>query len=255
MDKKIGAQFYTLREYMKTIEDFDASCKKVADIGYQTVQISAVSLKAKEMREVLDKYGLKVVTTHRGFDDFKNNLDEVIEYNKILGSDLCGLGMMPLSYCQSTEELSRFLDEANKICEKLKKENMYFGYHNHSFEFIKLGGRTVMDYLIKETDSETFNFIVDTYWLQVGGVSPAKYIKMLKTRAMAIHFKDSKIQLPDWSKPQIADVGEGNLDWDEIISACETAGSRWALVEHDNTKAPFDSLKTSYDYLKTKGFC
>lgn len=69
-----------------------------------------------------------------------------------------------------------------------------------------------MDYLIKETDPETFNFIVDTYWLQVGGVSPAKYIKMLKTRAMAIHFKDSKIQLPDWSKPQIADVGEGNLD-------------------------------------------
>lgn len=53
MDKKIGAQFYTLREYMKTIEDFDASCKKVADIGYQTVQISAVSLKQRKCEKCL----------------------------------------------------------------------------------------------------------------------------------------------------------------------------------------------------------
>mgnify|MGYP007111693447 CR=1 FL=1 len=34
MDKRIGAQLYTIREFMKTIEDFDASCKKIKDMGY-----------------------------------------------------------------------------------------------------------------------------------------------------------------------------------------------------------------------------
>ena len=33
MDKRIGAQLYTIRDFMKTIEDFDASCKKINDIA------------------------------------------------------------------------------------------------------------------------------------------------------------------------------------------------------------------------------
>jgi len=58
MDKRIGAQFYTVRNYVKTIEDFDVTCKKISDIGYKTVQISGVPLEAKEMKTVLDKYSL-----------------------------------------------------------------------------------------------------------------------------------------------------------------------------------------------------
>ena len=53
----------------------------------------------------------------------------------------------------------------------------------------------------------------------------------------------------------IAEVGEGNLDWDEIIAACDEAGAKWALVEQDICQRdPFESIKMSYDYLKTKGF-
>ena len=88
MDKRIGAQYFTVREYMKSIEDFDNTCKRISETGYKLVQISASPLGAAQMREVLDKYGLKVVTTHRSFDDFLKNPDEIIEYNKTLGSDL-----------------------------------------------------------------------------------------------------------------------------------------------------------------------
>ena len=70
----------------------------------------------------------------------------------------------------------------------------------------------------------------------------------------AIHFKDLKMNLE--SKAEIAEVGEGNLDWDEIIAACDEAGAKWALVEQDICQRdPFESIKMSYDYLTTKGFC
>ena len=36
----IGAQFYTLRNFCKTLDDFSETLKKVADIGYTSVQIS-----------------------------------------------------------------------------------------------------------------------------------------------------------------------------------------------------------------------
>ena len=37
---QIGAQFYTVREQCQNLDDFALTLKKVADIGYRTVQIS-----------------------------------------------------------------------------------------------------------------------------------------------------------------------------------------------------------------------
>ncbi|MBR4058992.1 MAG: sugar phosphate isomerase/epimerase [Lachnospiraceae bacterium] len=254
MDRQIGAQLFTVREFTKTIGDFEETCRKIKEIGYKVVQISGTPLKAEEMKAVLDKYNLKVVTTHRSFDDFLNNLDEVMEYNKILGCELCGVGSMPGKYRDSFEGVSQFIEEMNEIAAKLKKECLYFGYHNHAFEFVKLNGKFIMDRLIEESDPDAVKFIVDTYWLQFGGLNPAKFIKKLGERAMVIHFKDLKINLG--SVVEMAEVGEGNLDWDAIIAACDEAGAKWALVEQDICQRDsFESMKISYEYLRTKGFC
>ena len=37
---QIGAQFYTVRNQCQTLDDFALTLRKVADIGYKTVQIS-----------------------------------------------------------------------------------------------------------------------------------------------------------------------------------------------------------------------
>lgn len=253
MDRRIGAQYYTLRATTKTIEEFEETCRKVKEIGYKLVQISGTPLGAREMKAVLDKYELEVVTTHRSFDDFVNNLDEIIDYNRTLGCELCGVGSMPGDYRNDAEGVSKFIAEMNEAAAKLREAGMYFGYHNHAFEFMKIDGKFIMDRLIEESDPENVKFIVDTYWLQYGGVNPVDFIKKLGERAMAIHFKDFKIA--PGSKIEIAEVGEGNLDWDAIITACEEAGAKWALVEQDICQRdPFESMKMSYDYLTTKGF-
>ena len=62
---QIGAQFYTLREQCKTLEDFAESLKRVADIGYRLVQISGVCAYEPEwLREQLRANGLRCVLTH-----------------------------------------------------------------------------------------------------------------------------------------------------------------------------------------------
>lgn len=254
MDRRIGAQYYTLRESCKTIEDFEMTCRKVSEIGYKIVQISGTPLKAADMKPILDKYDLKVVVTHRKFEDFQNDLDEIMDYNKTLGCDICGLGGMPAEARGSMEGLKQFIKDANEIAKKLQAEGLYFGYHNHAFEFKKVDGKCIMDYLIEGLDPEGAVFIVDTYWLQVGGKNPADFIKALGKRAMAIHFKDYEVG-EDSRSGMMAEIGQGNLDWDSIIAACEEAGAKWALVEQDICRRdPFESMKMSYDYLTTKGF-
>jgi sugar phosphate isomerase/epimerase len=62
---KIGAQLYTLRDFCKTTEDLALTLKKVADIGYTTVQLSATcEFDAQWMKEQLAANGLKCVVTH-----------------------------------------------------------------------------------------------------------------------------------------------------------------------------------------------
>ena len=254
MDRQIGAQYYTLREYIQTVEDFDETCKKVKEIGYKIIQISGTPLAAADMRPIIDKYDLKVVTTHRGFNDFVERLDDIIDYNKTLGCELCGLGGMPGSARTDRDGLTQFIQQVNTVSEELRKEGLFFGYHNHAFEFAKIDGKTIMERLIEETDPDGVKFIVDTYWVQAGGKNPVDFIKGLGERAMAIHFKDMKANTDNTH--EFGEIGEGNLDWDAIIKACDEAGAKWALVEQDVCKRnPFESLKMSYDFLKTKGFC
>ncbi len=250
MDRRIGAQFYTIRESIRTIEDFDASCKKIKEIGYQIIQISGTPLAAAEMKPVVDQYGLKVAVTHQDFEVFRNEPERIAEYNRTLGCELCGIGCMPKNY---RENVSAFIDGMNRAAEKLRKEGLYLGYHNHAFEFTRQDGKFMMDRLIEESDPENVKFIVDTYWLQVGGMNPAGYIRKLGPRAMAVHLKDLKVDQDN--KIGMAEIGQGNLDWDEIIRACDETGVKWALVEQDICQRdPFDSLKISYDYLTAKGF-
>ena len=61
----IGAQFYTLREFCKDLDSFALSLKKVADIGYTTVQISGTcQYDPQWLKEQLDNTGLTCAITH-----------------------------------------------------------------------------------------------------------------------------------------------------------------------------------------------
>ncbi|MDO4458560.1 MAG: sugar phosphate isomerase/epimerase [Clostridia bacterium] len=255
MDRHIGAQLFTIRDFMQTEDDFITSMQKIKKIGFDTVQISGTPLKAKFMKEVLDELDLKCVVTHRAFQDFKENLSEIMEYNSILGCDSCSIGIAPVDMLKTDDGVSAFIEEANTIADKLYDNGFVFGYHNHSAEFVKHNSRTIMDRFLTETDPDKFRFILDTYWVQVGGKDPAKFIREIGKRAMYVHFKDLRIHPDAMFVPEFSEVGEGNLDWDDIIAACDEAGAKCALIEQDTCRRdPFESLKISRDFLVSKGF-
>ena len=48
------------------------------------------------------------------------------------------------------------------------------------YDYDKISIDDVFERLIEETTADTLHFIPDTYWMQVGGVNPAEYMKKLK---------------------------------------------------------------------------
>ena len=251
MDKRIGAQLYTLRDFTQTEKDFEESMSKLHKIGYKAVQISAVGPIAPEkLKEICDKYGMAIGCTHKGFGDYTDNLEGMIDFHKKLGCDIAGLGSMPAEYC-SVEKIPEFIEKMNVIAEKMNEHGIHFAYHNHHFEFEKMeNGQLIMDYMV---ENGKFDFIVDVYWLAFAGVNPAAYIRKMGKKAIVIHYKDLAVINREIV---MAEVGEGNLDWDDIIKASEEAGSRWAMVEQDVCRRnPFESMEISYNNLVKKGFC
>ena len=53
----------------------------------------------------------------------------------------------------------------------------------------------------------------------------------------------------------MAAIGKGNMNYAEILKACDDAGVYCAFVEQDNCydEDPFDCLRQSYNWLHAQG--
>jgi len=245
----IGAQLYTVREFTQTAEDFAATIKKVADIGYKYVQISAIgpAISAQEVADTCKSNGLTIAITHTNPARIKDETEAVIAEHRIMGTSYIGIGAMPQGYERNAQGVRQFIADFTPAAEKIHAAGMTLMYHNHDFEFEKYDGKLMMDYLVEEFPK--IGFTLDTYWVQAGGADPAAWLKKLSGRVNVVHYKDMA-----WAggKQLMAEVLEGNLNWERIFEASRAAGVKYAMVEQDDCYGadPFQCLKTSYDNLK-----
>ena len=253
MHPKLAAQLYTVREFTKTLEDFDASMKKISAIGYTAVQVSGIGpIPHADVKAVTDTYGLKICITHVGFDYLQNDIDAAIAQHKLWECPNIAVGSMPQRYRQAGEEgFHQFAKDATEIGKKLAEAGFTFSYHNHSFEFARYGKKTGLDIIYEESDPRYLQAEIDTYWIQHGGGDVIAWIKRMKNRMPVIHFKDMVMYE---GQQTMAEIGEGNLNWPGIIEACEYAGVEWYAIEQDRCmRDPFESLKISYNNLRALG--
>ncbi len=246
----IGAQLFTLREFIQTPEDVAKTMKRLREIGYEAVQVSAMGpIDKTELRKILDGEGITCAATHIGFHEMRDETERVVEEHKILGCDYPAIGGIPGEY-KSGEGYAAFAREASEVGAKLAEHGLTFGYHNHSFELEKYGDRTGLQILVEDSDP-CVTFEIDTYWIQHGGGSPAEWIRKVSGRIPLLHLKDMGVG-PEG--PWMTEVGEGNLDWPGILDAAKGAGTVWYLVEQDTCQRdPFDSMEISFKNLKAMG--
>jgi sugar phosphate isomerase/epimerase len=256
MKNHVAAQMFTLRDFTKTEADFAESLKKISDIGYTAVQLSAVGcmngdspeVTAERAAQLLADNGLKCIATHRGVDGIINDTQKEIDFHQTLGCDYAAVGSLGPYRKEGTAGYRRFVTDVREATQTLKAAGITFGYHNHSFEFEKSGeGRkTNYDILIEEAPELAME--VDFYWVVNAGIDPIDLIERCKGRLSVIHLKDMEVHPKDG--PIIAAIGEGNINWPKIIPALQAAGTQWYAVEQDRClRDPFDCLRSSYDYL------
>lgn len=249
---KAGAQFYTLRDFCKTPEDLAESLKRVADIGYTTVQISGTCAYEPDwLAEQLKADGLTCDLTHNPWDAIVENPQQVADNHTVFGCDYIGIGGR--NGLRTEEDVAEVAALAKRIAPVFNASGKLFMYHNHYSEFFKNEkGVTRLAELASLTKPNELGFTLDTYWVQYGGADIADYCELLAGRLPCVHFKDYMIVDKE---VRMAPVGRGNINFEKLASILEKGGTKYVYVEQDKTydEDPFDCLKESYLALRAIG--
>ena len=250
---QVAIQLYTLRDHCKTTEDFTASMKKVKAIGYTAVQISGVGpIPEEQLVAICQAEGLNICATHESGEKILDETESVIERLQKLGTKLTAYPYPAGIDFNNPEHLDTLIKKLDIAGAKFRAAGMKLGYHNHAHEFYRPAGSsmTILERIYAETSPENIVAELDTFWVQRGGGDVVEWVKRVAGRTPFIHLKDFKVA-PN-GDASFCEIGAGTLDFKRIIAAAEEGGCEWFIVEQDSCPGdPFDSIKQSFDYIKT----
>jgi sugar phosphate isomerase/epimerase len=228
----VGLQLYSVRKDCE--KDLPATVAKVAEMGYQGVEFAGYyDYTAKDIRKLLDDNGLKCCGTHTALDTLLgDNLPKTIEFNQTIGNKYLIVPWLDPNEYSSAEGWQKAADLFNELAEKVEPHKMQVGYHNHSHEFKAVDGKIPWDIFFGNTRKDVI-MQFDTGNAMQGGGDALPYLKRYPGRAVTVHLKEYS------ATNKNAILGEGDIDWQELLNLCETiGGTKWYIIEEEKDVYP-----------------
>ncbi len=242
----IALQLYTIRDVLA--KDFNGGVKKIAEMGYAGVETAGFpGTNPAQAARLFKDLGLEVVAAHSALP-LGEKKNEVLDTMNALGCKRLVCPGLRSELWSSLDGIKKAADLLNEAYEVAAQNSMSLGFHNHTVEFQKVGGKFAHEILVGYLHPDVF-FEVDTYWVKVGGGDPVEVIRRLGWRAPLLHIKDGS---GEHHAPQFA-IGKGIMDFPAIVKA---AGDcvEWMIVELDDCATEMlEAVQQSYAYLNGKG--
>ena len=254
--KEIGLNLYSIRNLIQNESDFRKTLIALKAGGYTYIQLSGCPLDYSTIKNVTDEVGMPIKLTHVPLQRLKEDLENLIKDHELLGCPNIGLGAYVTEVYVDKNRFYSEIEQLEKIAEKINRAGCKFFYHNHHNEFFKHDGKTNYDYIIENAPHVHFTF--DTYWVQYGGVNIYEYMNKIKGRMECVHLKDYQI-VPRTENgelklyPQYAPVGDGNINFKNLVPEMKKLGVENFIVEQDNAALLPDTLEQvlrSAKYIK-----
>ena len=259
----VALQVYSVRDAAE--KDFAETMRSVKAMGYDGVELAGTyDMTIPQAKQILDQAGLELVSAHVAMDLLEN--DEILDAYQATGVRYVAIPWQEGPKTQ--QELDAVISRIQKIGQRCAERGLQLLYHNHDFEFIKIGGAYVLDTLYSSIAPELLATELDVCWVRVGGEAPEDYLAKYAHRAPVVHIKDYTGEKSEnmyaligkeetQAKPStfaFRPVGYGKQDIPTILEAAENAGSSWLIVEQDEPgmgKTAMECAKMSIDYLHT----
>jgi sugar phosphate isomerase/epimerase len=259
----IGLQLYTVRDAMQ--KDPAGTLAKVKQIGYNSIEAATYTgsqlfygMDAKTFAETLKQNNLIIPSAHYRLGEEKTNGADtkgtmLHEWDKAV-DDAAAVGIkhMVCAWLSESErgnidhykQLAANLNKSAEIC---KKAGIQLCYHNHDFEFVEQDGQLPYNIILDNTDKDLVKMELDLYWITKAKHDPIEMFKQHPGRFPLWHVKD----MDKTPQQAFTEVGNGTIDFKKIFENATIAGMKYFFVEQDKCPgSPFDSITTSYNYIK-----
>jgi sugar phosphate isomerase/epimerase len=257
--KSLNVQLYTVRDSVS--KNLEGTLERLAGLGYKNIELYGYNgtffgKTASEFKTILANTGIKVLSSHhttgiamKGKGTLSDGWDKAVEDVHAIGAEymVCAF----LFPNERTPEIYKSLPAMfEKAATATKAGGIQFAYHNHDFEFEKLGDTLVYDFLLNNTPADLVKMEMDLYWISKAGQDPVQYFEKYPGRFHLWHVKDMEA-----GTKAITEVGNGTIDFDRIFKARKKAGLKYWFVEQDTSKRDmFESLTISRNNLAKKNY-
>ena len=247
----IAVQLYSLRNVDMPFDDL---LGEVAAIGYTGLEtVGNHKLSADEMQALLDKHNLKIISTHVAFSAMEDDLDSIIAFNQAVGNTTLVVPFLaPDDRAKDAAGWTAVGQRLDALGQRCKAAGMRLQYHNHAFEMEVIDGKRAIDWLMAGASPENVGFEIDLAWVVRGGQDAVAILQQYAGRCPRVHCKDLAPEGENEDQMGFADVGHGVIDWPAVLPAAKAAGAEWYIVEHDLPKEPFNSIRRSFEFLKSQ---
>ncbi len=275
MSLPVALQLYSVRDELEA--DFEGTIKLVKELGYDGVEFAGLyERSAEEVKKILDEVGLVPVSAHVPLDDLLEDAEGLVAVYKDIGCEYIAVPYLKEERRPGTDGFERTIEDIKKIADICNSQGIKLLYHNHDFEFEKIGDEYALDILYSEVSADRLETEIDTCWVGVAGENPSEYILKYSGRAPIVHLKDYFTE--DEEKPEklydligidddteeekeeesiFRPVGYGVQDMPSILDASVKAGAKWVVVEQDKPEVgetAVNSVRLSREYLKKLGW-
>jgi sugar phosphate isomerase/epimerase len=245
----IAAQMYTLRDAGSVDQQF-AILDRAGISNVETVDMQ--NLSSDELKALLEKHKIKVISSHVPIARMRTELDKVIAEQKAVGNTVITMPyLMPDQRPTDAKGWEALGKELGGYADKLKAEGFSMAYHNHDFELAEFDGKTALE-IILAAAGPNLKSELDVAWVARSGHDPAQFLPRLEGRLFAIHAKDNAPAGTAEKEKGFATIGTGILDWAAILPSAKSAGAQWYILEHDMPINAEDVLTKGNAYLKDK---
>lgn len=249
--KQVGLQLYSLRE-MIGASGIQAALNAAAKIGYTNLEAAnyedgkIYGLSPSELKKRIDDLGMKCTSAHLGQAFTKEKeaevmawWDKAIDAHQKLGVRYLVQPWMPVTEQTTLDDLKVYCDYFSAVGEKAAAAGIGFGYHNHQFEFKRIDGQLIYDFLLQHVNKAHVLFELDVYWCQEGGGDPVTYLTEHADQIKLVHIKDEK------------EIGaSGKMNFEPIFRQMKANGiCDWYVEVEEFTKDAVSGLQQSYDFL------
>ena len=273
MSLPVALQLYSVRDEFAA--DLHGTLQQVKAMGYNGVELAGFgSHGAVAVKEALDKVGLRCISAHVPFDAIAASPNEVFAEYKSVGCEYIAIPWLSMEAAPGGETFAQTIPKIEEFGRIAKKHGLTLLYHNHEFEFRKVGDQYGLDALYEAVPAEYLQTQIDTCWVKLVNIDPAQYLRKYTNRAPLVHLKDFTLMgevdgVPydligavnngnraDKGTFTFKPVGSGAQDIPSILTAALDVGAQWVIVEYDQSPEfpPLETAKHSRDYLKSLGW-